>query len=236
MENASKALIMAGGILIAIIVIGALLIMINQVGNFQNTQDSSKKDSQLATFNLDFERYADDKGIYGSDIVSLINKVIDYNAKVRTGGVNNYVDYNIKMSIQITGFDRFNTKYAYTSLSPNDKIFKSTTGEYTIGYGGSNYILNELKQYEELEKNMTTPDIAKKLASIYDSNHRDESIGKMNSYLYDNGITYTLDSNNLKIIEKYKQYSEFKTSTFRSSQQPTYKNGQIQELFFEFVK
>ena len=31
MENASKALVMAGGILIALLVVGALMLMVNQV-------------------------------------------------------------------------------------------------------------------------------------------------------------------------------------------------------------
>lgn len=237
MENASKALLMAGGILIAIIVIGALLLMINQVGNLQNSQDSGKKDSQLVAFNLDFERYTDDKGILGTDVISVINKVLDYNEKVKSGGVNNSVDYGIKMSVHVTGFDRFNDKYAYTRLSPNSKIFRSTTGEYTIGYGGSNEILNELKQYEKLEKDMMNkPDLVKKLSSMYDSKNHDKSIEKMEDYLYRYGLNYDLNSDNLKIIEKYKQYSEFKSSTFRSSQQPIYENGQIKELFFDFVK
>ena len=57
MENASKALVMAGGILIAILVIGALLLMINQIGSYEKTQTVNVKDSQLAQFNYDFERY-----------------------------------------------------------------------------------------------------------------------------------------------------------------------------------
>ena len=37
MENASKALVMAGGILIALLVIGALLLMFNQVSDYQRS-------------------------------------------------------------------------------------------------------------------------------------------------------------------------------------------------------
>ena len=35
MENASKALLMAGGILIALLVIGSVLLMFNQIGNYR---------------------------------------------------------------------------------------------------------------------------------------------------------------------------------------------------------
>ena len=37
MENASKALIMAGGILIALLVLGALLLMINNLSDYQKS-------------------------------------------------------------------------------------------------------------------------------------------------------------------------------------------------------
>lgn len=112
MENASKALIMAGGILIALLIIGALLLMINQLGSYSRSQDDNVKTSQLADFNLDFERYCDDKGIKGTDIISLINKISDYNDKADKGGVNNSVDYTIKMSITIKDLGGFNEKFA----------------------------------------------------------------------------------------------------------------------------
>ena len=35
MENASKALLMAGGMLIALLVIGALLLAFNQIGDYE---------------------------------------------------------------------------------------------------------------------------------------------------------------------------------------------------------
>ena len=57
MENASKALLMAGGVLIALLIISALILMFNQIGDYEKAQDASKKDSQLAEFNKDFERY-----------------------------------------------------------------------------------------------------------------------------------------------------------------------------------
>ena len=51
MENASKALLMAGGILIALLVIGALLLMFNQLSSYQKTNSDVEKQSQLVEFN-----------------------------------------------------------------------------------------------------------------------------------------------------------------------------------------
>ena len=80
MENASKALLMAGGILIAILIIGALILMFNQLSDYQNAQSTNEKTSKLADFNSSFERYTDSSGIKGTDIISLANKIVDYNS------------------------------------------------------------------------------------------------------------------------------------------------------------
>ena len=128
MENASKALVMAGGILIALLIIGALLLMLNQIGDYEKAQTSDVKEMQLAQFNSDFERYVDDKGITGVDIISLINKVIDYNKKANKGGVTNSVNYNIKMSIEVSGLRNFNEKYVY-ELFGNDSYICTENNE-----------------------------------------------------------------------------------------------------------
>ena len=65
MENASKALLMAGGILIALLVIGSVLLMFNQIGNYRRANTDSEKSSQIADFNKDFVRYADGEEIKG---------------------------------------------------------------------------------------------------------------------------------------------------------------------------
>ena len=77
MENASKALLIAGGILIAVIIISLLVVMFTQIGDYQKSQSSGSKESQLAEFNRDFERYTEDE-IRGVDLVSLINKIHDW--------------------------------------------------------------------------------------------------------------------------------------------------------------
>ena len=48
MENASKALLMAAGVLIALIIIGALLLMFNNLSNYQETNTQNTRESQIA--------------------------------------------------------------------------------------------------------------------------------------------------------------------------------------------
>lgn len=162
MENASKALLMAGGVLIALLVIGALVLMFNQIGSYQQSQDTNKKNSQLAEFNLEFERYLDDKGITGADVISLINKVVDYNNKAKKGGVTDSIDYNIKMSITISNLNQFNIKYAYNN--DINRIFEINS--YTIGDNNTqgNNLKNNLDSEKKLENIGISPDILKQLS------------------------------------------------------------------------
>ena len=60
MENASKALLMAGGILIALLILGALIMMFTSLQDYQNTNDAQTKNSQIAQFNNQFEPYNKD--------------------------------------------------------------------------------------------------------------------------------------------------------------------------------
>ena len=44
MENATRALTMAGGILIALLIIGALLLAFNNLSSYQNQMDSNESE------------------------------------------------------------------------------------------------------------------------------------------------------------------------------------------------
>ena len=48
MENATRALTMAGGILIALMILGALFLMFNNLSSYQNQNDTSTKSTQIA--------------------------------------------------------------------------------------------------------------------------------------------------------------------------------------------
>ena len=237
MENASKALLMAGGILIALLVIGALILMFNQIGSYGKKQDESKKGSQIAEFNKDFERYFDDKGITGADIVSLINKVVDYNIKAKNGGVENSVDYSIKMTITISNLDKFNYKYAYSNNS--NKMFK--VDSYTIG--DNNALGNQLKSDLEAERKIETigisPDKLKQLSGMYDGSNVAEVRQKLIEITKDDKYNNWPNNNmqpSLDALKKYRQYWEFKTSKFVPVGSPKYKNGQITHMEFKFDK
>lgn len=252
MENASKALLMAGGILIALLVIGALVLMFNQVGSYEKAQEASKKNSQIADFNKDFERYLDDKGITGADVISLINKVLDYNektVKAESGvDIGKDVDYSIKMSVTITNINSFNDKYAYTDDS--EKIFTSNTiyigEEKSSSTDKDKGLMKILTDEQKLETNSgISKDQLKMLSGMYDSKDKGST-----EKIKDKLIELTNDTNyrdwpdnnkkpTLTQIKNYRQYWEFKTSKFEPDENVGgarlyAKNGQIKNLRLKF--
>ncbi len=80
MENASKAIIMAGGILIALLVVSTLVIGWNRITDYQRVEEESETVEQLANFNKEFESY--NKGVVrGYELISLFNLVQDTNER-----------------------------------------------------------------------------------------------------------------------------------------------------------
>ncbi len=80
MENASKALIIAGSVLIAILVISLLVMFYNNIKEFQNANHQVDISEQISEFNKQYDVYYRDN-LYGSDILSIANKVVDYNIR-----------------------------------------------------------------------------------------------------------------------------------------------------------
>lgn len=57
MENASKALIMAGGILIGMLLLTFLVIMFTSAGNVSQSYDDTKREEAIQQFNANFTKY-----------------------------------------------------------------------------------------------------------------------------------------------------------------------------------
>ena len=125
MENATKALIIAGGVLIAVIIITMFIMMINKMSVIQNEQEEQLKVEQLAAFNAEFEAY-NKKAMYGTDVITLINKVAENN-KIYSGNV----DYQIVITLNDTV--RTNSSFLVGTDDEN-AIFKCTKMEYNT-YG-----------------------------------------------------------------------------------------------------
>ena len=76
MENASKALIIAGAILLSILLISLGIMILNQAQDA--TKNSGMSQAQVSTFNNKFSKY-EGKKIKGSEVRGLIQEIIASN-------------------------------------------------------------------------------------------------------------------------------------------------------------
>ena len=80
MENATKALTMAGGVLIALMIVSMLLFMFSNLSSYQNQNDASVKQTQIAEFNNQYMPY-DKNNLTLMELKSVYNKIMSHNSK-----------------------------------------------------------------------------------------------------------------------------------------------------------
>ena len=130
MENATKALLIAGGVLLAIIIISLFVSMYQSVSGLQQAQDDKIEMQQIAAFNAQFEAY-DKKLIYGSEVITVMKKAIDNNKrKYTTTEGYNFVNINIKVS------STFQSKVTVDSLDGSSKDFYGEAAKTEVENAG----------------------------------------------------------------------------------------------------
>ncbi len=87
MENASKALVIAGGILIALMILSILVYVFISISDFEGAQDRNTLTKQLDEFNKSYEAYNKSR-MYGVDVISVVNKATENNEKYPEDKVN----------------------------------------------------------------------------------------------------------------------------------------------------
>ena len=132
--------------------------------------------------------------------------------------------------------NNFRNKYGYSRVS--DSLFKDNVYVISNDTGNTNHLKSALDSF-----NGADIKLLKAVSSIYDiaePSERETEIRKKLVQMY--GTSYEswringTQTPTLKQIKNYKEYSEFKTSKFKVSRNPEYNNGQIQNLYFKFVK
>lgn len=101
MENASKALIMAGGILLSMIVISLFYFMFGNMSTLVGDTSKDTSQDEIVDFNKGYEAY-NKKIMYGTDIISVFNKVTDNNRNFKATATNENQEYFIDVKITLT--------------------------------------------------------------------------------------------------------------------------------------
>ena len=221
MENASKFLLMAGGILIALLVISALVLMFNQIGDYEKGKSNTEKVSQVADFNKEFMVFTYDN-IQGTDIISLANKIVNFNSK---SGMQNSINYDKKIKLYLNfGNKNKSGSFAY-KLGGNPVIF--TKDSYTIENYSSEF-LQLISKYMEYDNKFSIK-VMNRLSANY------SSLQDGTKTIKDVTGRSDISQDIIKDIPKYREYSEFKGSTFKNTK-IEYDGEQIKKMDFEFVK
>lgn len=134
MENAAKALTIAGGVLIAIIVVATLWYSFQQWGILPQAKADSEKISQEVEFNKEFESY-NKQNLYGTDVITVINKAIANNEKYGIEGDTDdpyFVDVEFKLATNVYGYTKIYTRgedgktTENTTYDPNASLSANT--------------------------------------------------------------------------------------------------------------
>lgn len=221
MENASRALLIAGGVLISIIVISLFMLMMNSLTDYQQSNNQSQRQKQLVAFNNQFEGYLRDD-VSGVDMISLINKVVYYNRTQSTAGTGEldtgkefgYEPITLELEFPKINGQKSTFLLAMNSsnqLFKNDKyIFDATTSlkNTIIDNGGINYVEKTLKDAKmpNPPNDIMLADKYKKDRTIYYSagiwKNLVENLKSSDSIFND-------DFKSLDLKEKYKRINAF---------------------------
>ena len=161
MENASKALIMAASVLIAIVIIGAFMLMMSNLTDYQEKSYQSTADAQTTEFNNQYVTYVRDD-VRGSDMISLMNKVVDYNSRKTVEGytemqVTITISSDIRKNLTYDGTNRLVTSNTYTE-DTIDKIVGQPTSVTNSISGGK--IRDIEDKYQQKYANQLSSEIA----------------------------------------------------------------------------
>ena len=123
MENASKALIIAGSVLLSVLIISALVLMFNQISDFKRSEATSEDIQKIDEYNKKIEGF-NRSGLYGSEILSLANLVNDYNE--RQSDLKGYkaIEFKIEFKEKSDGLEK-----TYTKSSDLTNDFKKLESE-----------------------------------------------------------------------------------------------------------
>ena len=128
MENATKALEMATGVLIAILVIGLCVYAYNNLSEEKKIEQSAESASQATDFNKSYEAF-NKSGLQGSEILSLANKIVDYNAKEAEKKGYQKIQLSVTINDSTTTNENYFTKKTYTKAENITEEYEKLSGE-----------------------------------------------------------------------------------------------------------
>ena len=258
MENASKAILMAGGMLLTILIVSLLVFAWNTFSNYYSQKDSIDEIDDVTEFNLQFTNY-DRNDVSGYELLSLINQVIDYNMRKSTAAAAPDVG-------------RENNQ----NFPPITIIINMNDSANEISSPGRDLILFEEKVYrqddthnmfasiiEEIERLKNNPEgdtnkiygatnlqnMSKRIKYIYMDNEREKDVVQTVNSITSEKLSvkdeieinksYKKIMDSEENVRKYYEYVQFKKATFESNStsiQYDLNSGRIISMEFTYKK
>ena len=166
MENAARALEMAAGVLLGVLLMAAVSYFFSNIGELPTQQDELTQQEQLADFNKGYEAF-NKSGMYGVDVLSCLNKAKSNNEKYVAGnrflsGVSYGQKYMVEVYVNIKeALKESIDLYYYHS---EDKLLVQHWPDFLNddGYPGKGNALSSDKETVESIGLMTAADYEKK--------------------------------------------------------------------------
>lgn len=133
MENSAKALLMAGGVLLTMLIVILVFYFKGRITEFYDEQGKIDDIANVAEFNKQFTNYERQK-VYGYEIISLANMVEDYNT--RHSGAENAPNDEKYTPITLT------VSFGNSGGKVEQQMWYSNDGEHLF-YDGFSYIQSD---------------------------------------------------------------------------------------------
>lgn len=243
MENASKALLIAAGVFLAILILSALVVFYNQVSSFYTAEHEATVIEQAKEFNAKFENYHRNN-IRGSDLISLMNRVIDYNSTQSYFEGTNYERIRVNIHIGAENVNEFKYSSSYgTQLKyitaditntigsgdnwANDRALVAITATSTdliaeAEASGFDITDTQLQQLQSKISNIIIDENSVDMYSIQNRYYRANILEDLLGWTIDadketwksKGTTITKMNLIKDIANRYYQYTQFKRAVF----------------------
>ena len=214
MENASKALTIAGGVLIAVMLAVLVYYVFTQWGESQKMKQEDVDTVKIEEFNKSYLSY--EKVLYGSELLGLVNKMSDYNISddVR---YNSYGTMDLKVEIKLLSgstdnlFNRTGTYSLSTIKRTIDDVMRDTVEKYKGKVSDS--------QWEFLAKS---------------SNNSEQSFDNLCNEL---NMSSSVNRRELQESAKeYYKYVQFKRMKFKHKETTFFDTGRVKNMSFVETK
>lgn len=253
MENATKALLIAAGVFFGLIILTALIFAYTQITNYYRSEQEIIKTEQVTKFNNQYDTYIRND-IRGNEILSLINKIVDYNKReADTDGIKfERMIIEISLSGKQSEFKyprKYDVKNAdiimdFNNTKSDNDLSKISNMLQTIQNNtGVNYTETQLQRFATEISNIFAPD------DFSTSDIRNESPSWVSACKKRNTVVQSIigkeydalsANDKLKLREatlEYYQFQRFKRAHFdceASKVEYNKETGRIVKLVFKF--